>query len=91
MKIVKFFEDEDFFEKYHNDQGIQDDAYKQKGHWYWGLSDDGDLCYHSSVYHHTEQWIIFNSNEKHYKVASKLSLKDMKKIVKEFGHLLVWI
>lgn len=55
MKIVKSFEDEEFFEKYHNDHGIQDDAYKQKGNWYWGLNSDGHLCYHSTVYQRTDE------------------------------------
>jgi len=90
MKIVKSFEDEEFFEKYHNDQGFEDDAYKQKGHWYWGLNNDGHLCYHSSVYQNTDEWIIFNSPN-NVKAAMKLSIRDMKRIIKEFGHLLVWI
>ena len=91
MKIVKSFEDKDFFEKYHNDseRDISDD-YKMKGQWYWRLGDDGNLYYHSSVYCKTDEWQIFQQPH-NWKVAANLSLKDMKKIVKQFGHLLVFI
>lgn len=90
MKIIKSFEDPEFFEKYHNDHGIQDEAYRMKGHWYWGLSDEGNLYYHSSIFCRENEWNIFNSPS-NGKMITTLSIRDMKKIVKEFGHLLIFI
>jgi hypothetical protein len=49
--------------------------------WIWGLGDDGWVYYKSNAYD-LDQWSIYGYS---------LSLRTMKKIVKEFGHLVVFI
>jgi hypothetical protein len=53
--------------------------------WYWGLGDDGNLyrrCDSTG-----NQWV--GISEGMFPIT--VNLRDMKLIVKEFGHLLVWL
>jgi hypothetical protein len=50
--------------------------------WSWGLGDDGWVYCKCSVYEDPNKWSLY---------GYALSLKTMCKIVKEFGHLLVWM
>jgi hypothetical protein len=50
--------------------------------WSWGLGDDGWVYYKSSAYEDPNKWCIYGYS---------IRLKTMCKIVKEFGHLLVWM
>ena len=48
----------------------------------WGLGDDGYVYYKCSAYADPNEWKVY---------GHMLPLKTMCKIVKEFGHLLVWM
>ena len=52
--------------------------------WYWGLGDDGNLYCRGSYY--SDRWRLFN-----YGLGWDLTIKDMKKIVKQFGDLLPFL
>ena len=75
VKIVKSFEDPEFLEKL-NRSNIR--------HWFWGLSDSGDI-----YYRYDEDWYELITSEVF--AMKVISLKYMKRFVKEFGHLLVFL
>lgn len=86
MKIVKIFEDKEYFDKMHA-------HYAQEiGSWFWGLSEDGEI-YYKEVFNLNRKegydWIGFNfmgvSNLSHF------TLREMKLLVKEFDHLLAFL
>jgi hypothetical protein len=85
MKIVKSFEDPEFLAEYYN--------------WYsasqligtsflWGLGDDGNLYAKCGRFTDPHRWyptISLSDMEQYFQ------LKLMKRIVKEFGHLVVFL
>ena len=75
MKIVKSFKDPEFFRSRYGDD--PDDT------WEWGLGDDGELYYRCNK---------FAGNDWHNMgyVNIIFTLRDMKRIVKQFGHLVVF-
>lgn len=78
MKIVKSFEDKGYF----------DDRFSStRETWRWGLGDDGNLYYQYDGGPHSDEWCWFFDPDERW----SLSIQDMKRIVKEFGHLLVWL
>ncbi|HEY5267915.1 MAG TPA: hypothetical protein VII94_02180 [Candidatus Saccharimonadales bacterium] len=83
MKIIKQFRDDSFIEKRYKD------AHEYT--WTWGLGEDGELYYHQT---HKDQQTDLNSwylAAYSSIVMRAVSLQVMKRLVKEFGHLLVWI
>jgi len=50
--------------------------------WYWGLGDDGNIY---RRLHEQDNWNYIGD------LYLRTNLRDMKLIVKEFGHLLVWL
>lgn len=84
MKIVKEFEDPEFMA---NPRicGLEDvKDYK----WIWGLGDDGNLYYRCTRLEDPNVWWDLKGADY---VAPLITLKHMKKIVKEFGHLLAFL
>ena len=83
MKIVKQFEDPQFLQKvYHWRENLS-----AKDKWAWGLGDDGELYFRCSIFTDFAYWFRFQDRSN---VSNYLSIKDMKRIVKEFGHLVVF-
>lgn len=78
MKIVKQFDDFEYFDYVYEGYGI-------RGFWRWGLGEDGDLYCQSSDFQDPREWNSWSS------VNMPLSLKHMKRLVKEFGDLLVFL
>ena len=85
MKIIKEFEDREYYrlpEVRPKHKAIEPDAT-----WFWGLGEDGYLYYRFVPTLYEGQWYS-------YQVPTgqlPMSIAQMKKIVKEFGHLLVWL
>lgn len=84
MQIIKQFEDKDFFERYYYLALEKEEL--ENGYWFWGLDSDGDLCCKCSDFLDPDSWYHYNELSFY-----KTNIKDMRKIVKEFGHLLVFI
>jgi hypothetical protein len=80
MKIIKQFEDQEFFKKRYRGE-----PFGPKDKWIWGLAEDGGLWYKNSF---LSDW-NWHSADNIPNLA--LSIKDMKRIVKEFGHLLAFL
>ena len=76
MNIVKQFHHDTFVTKVYD---------TVEGWWIWGLGEDGKL-----YFQHSERsnivWAPFAGSNLTY----WLSIKDMEKIAKEFGHLLIF-
>jgi hypothetical protein len=87
MKIVKSFDDNDFFKEFFHLSFEKDDPSYVNGIWRWGLGDDGELYCQSSDFEDPKEWYSLWYNT----IIRISSIKTMKKIVKEFGHLLVWL
>jgi hypothetical protein len=83
MNIVKEFEDQDFFQH----PKISTPEYHSKYTWYWGLGDNGKIYFRCTRFSIPDDWhdLSFSSD-----IAPLIGLKTMKKIVKQFGHLLVF-
>ena len=88
MKIIKAFDDSEFVNKQFKQFLFDSEIH----FWNWGFGDDGRLYFQTSAYldpttGHVNplKWYDYHD------MVSYLSIKDMKKIVKEFGHLLVWL
>ena len=79
MKIIKSFEDLEFFKRRYRGETVE-----PEDTWAWGLAEDGSLWYLNTLV--DKRW---HSAENIPNLA--LSIKEMKRIVKEFGHLLVWM
>ena len=82
MKIVKSFEDFKFFNKVY--EGPND---PEQEFWKWGLGEDGDLYCQCSDFTDILKWYRYDMLTG---ISSKVSLRDMRRIVKEFGHLVVF-
>ena len=81
MKIIKEFSDPEF----HDKRALFND-----GEWFWGLGEDGNLyCRWTPMFGpYEETWFEVSQMER---ILPLISLREMKRIVKEFGHLLVWL
>jgi hypothetical protein len=77
MKIIKQFDDLEYFKKRYKGNKIEADDM-----WSWGLGEDGELyCRTTTI--SSKKWLSMSE------VAGLVfSIADMKRIVKEFGHLL---
>lgn len=84
MNIVKQFDDHEFFER-HFYLSYTDEELK-KGFWRWGLGDDGELYFQTSAY--DTNWYPYP--EEAYSDKLLVTFDDMRKIVKQFGHLVVF-
>ena len=84
MKIVKSFYDDQYYDLLCKHLGIPND---NQG-WEWGLGEDGKLYCFCETFHQTMMWQDF------IEVAGKnfiLPVSCMRKIVKQFGDLLVFL
>jgi hypothetical protein len=77
MKIIKEFEDINYPKRIY--KGNYDIPF-----WFWGLGEDGELYYNRSDYN-MNGWSL--ATNLHF----PLSLSEMKKVIEEFGHLLVML
>jgi hypothetical protein len=88
MKIVKQFDDYDFFKSRFYMTFDKNDPKYINGIWRWGLGDDGELYCQCSDFENPEDWYnLYSSMSTSFRPNS---IRQMKKIVKEFGHLLVF-
>jgi hypothetical protein len=83
VKIVKSFEDPEFLALSYN--WLSEDELS-KEHFYWGLGEDGEV-YLKCTRHQPISWYKLN---KAGSFQDCISLKLMKRIVKEFGHLVIF-
>ena len=84
MNIIKEFEDADFFAH----PEISSPEYHGRYTWYWGLGDDGQIYYRCTRFSDPNEW--WNLHEAQ-EIAAIVRLKTMNKLVKQFGHLLVFL
>jgi len=84
MKIIKSFEDSEFLENPKISNGNNPLNHK----WLWGLGDDGKIYYQCTKFSLPDEW--YDLSETNSMVASCVSLREMKKLVKAFGHLLIF-
>lgn len=84
MKIVKEFEDREFLARAYNWVSAEELCQE---HFYWGLGEDGELHCSCTRFGDPHLWYppSYVSN-----FQLLVSLKLMKRIVKEFGHLVVF-
>jgi hypothetical protein len=84
MKIIKEFSDPEFNKSHYSfsDPIINKSHYPMPYDWTWGLGDDGKLYCKSSIFMDAKEWLAFTDR------SISLSLDEMIRIVKEFGHLL---
>ena len=88
MKIIKEFEDHDFFERHYYIS--YDNEELKKSYWRWGLGDDGELYYQSYASNLPGKWYNY-PDARCYTENLLVNFDEMKRIVKEFGHLVVFI
>ena len=86
MNIVKQLNDPEFFERHFFMELDDDDL--SKGYWIWGLGDDGELYFRCSLFTHGDMWHPYP--EEGYSDKLLVTFGEMRKIVKEFGHLVVF-
>ena len=86
MKIVKEFDHLDFFERHH--YLAYDDEELKTGYWRWGLGENGELYCQCSTFDRPNGWYLYE--EKCYEGQFYVLFSDMRRIVKEFGHLVVF-
>lgn len=78
MKIIKEFEDPEYYGKRYRGCPL--------GVWNWGLGDDGEIyCKSNAFGDRGEDWHSIDY------LSIVPPIKEMKKLVKEFGHLLVFL
>jgi hypothetical protein len=84
MKVVKEFSDPLFLEK----PSISSPDAEIEGHrWIWALGDDGELYYRCTKFSRPSEWYCFKNSD----IARFVTVSDMKRIVSEFGHLLIFL
>jgi len=83
VKIVKEFEDHNFF----THPKMSTPEYHNGYTWYWGLGDDAKIYYRCTRFTDPDLWWNLEDSAE---VAALVGLKTMKKLVKQFGHLLVF-
>lgn len=84
MKILKEFEDNEY---YHHPKVKPTGIIEPNATWFWGLGEDGQLYYRFIPIDFPDQWYAYQTHASHL----PMSIAQMKKIAKEFGHLLVWL
>lgn len=84
MNIIKSFEDFKFFDK-HYEGSEPNDPIKDK--WEWGLGDDGNLYCRCSEFNRSNEWLPYPNDTPNF---IKVSFSDMMRIVKQFGHLVIF-
>lgn len=84
MNIVKQFEDKEYYllPGVRPTGRIEPDAT-----WFWGLGDDGQLYYRFVSIYFPDRWYAYQSHAD----SLPMSIAQMKKLVNEFGHLLVFL
>lgn len=61
------------------------DIFKNQAFFEWGLGDDGNLYVRYSMSgHHRNSWVLYETS------GIAISMEEMKKVLKEFGHLVVF-
>lgn len=83
MNIIKQFEDPEFVRKVYH--WTADDEWNPNDKWFWGLGDDGELYFRCTRFS-SFCWITI----KDINVGEYFTLKTMRRIVKEFGHLVIF-
>jgi hypothetical protein len=86
MKIIKQFDDFEFFCRLYEPL-LSDSHDPAKDMWRWGFGDDGQL-YYQSTEGQPKSWYPLRVATN---AARILTLQDMKRLVKEFGHLLTFL
>jgi len=82
IKIIKQFEDHQYYL-------TNFPPPNSNGTWSWGLSDCGKLyCLCPTISKH---WVDINDSRFNLNFNKNWSLSLMKRIVKEFGHLLIFV
>jgi len=84
ITIVKQFEDPVFLRLMYSWVSEKD---LENDHFYWGLSDGGELYLKCTRFSGTYPW---HKSCDVSDVGRNMSLKLMKRIVKEFGHLVIF-
>jgi hypothetical protein len=84
VRVVKSFEDPEFLKAIY---GWVSDKEVEKDHFYWGLGDDGGLYLSCSRFRDNDYW---HKLEAISNIEDHLSIRVMKRIVKEFGHLVIF-
>lgn len=79
MKIVKQFQDDEYLREHYHHRDTPPEYY-----WLWGLGQDGEVYYQT---HNNGYWVRLDQS------LGKLPVRlhTMVKIVKEFGHLAVFV
>jgi hypothetical protein len=78
MKIVKQFSSNDFAIKKSSPDMIG-------ANWTWGLGNDGELYGRGSfAQYYIREWFIYRN------ASFGIPISEMKKIIKEFGHLVIF-
>lgn len=84
MNIAKQFEDEEYYRL----PGVRPTGIIPPGAtWLWGLGEDGQLYYRFVPSDYPDQWYAYQTHAEYL----PMSIAQMKKIVNEFGHLLVFL
>lgn len=81
MKIVKQFDDPVYFHRCFHRPPAEGEYYR------WGLGDDGLVYYCDSM----DRGYPPGFWSKIVRPGQTITMRDMKLLIKEFGHLLVWI
>lgn len=84
MKIVKQFEDDDFLRKVYSWR--EPHEFNDQDKFIWGLGEDGNLYFKCTRFNPGDAWNTFKT----VAVADHLTLKEMKRLIKEFGHLVIF-
>jgi hypothetical protein len=83
MNIIKEFEDQEFFCL----PEMSSPEYHGRYTWFWGLSSNGDIYFRCTRFTDPDEWRELRASGQ---IAELVSLKTMKKLVKHFGHLLIF-
>jgi hypothetical protein len=84
MRIVKSFEDHEFLSGMYSWCSEEELANE---HFYWGLGDDGELYLQCTRFSDQTYWHRLGAISN---LEDNINLRVMKRIVKEFGHLVIF-
>jgi hypothetical protein len=85
MKIVKEFNDPEFLKVLYN--WVSNDELL-KEYFHWGLGDDGELYCRCSCFGKDRTWILPGGSRSNF--GELINLRTMTRIVKQFGHLVIF-
>ena len=86
MKIIKQFDDFEFFERHYGMDYSDDEL--GKSFWRWGLGNDGELYYQNNARDsNPKKWLAYPDEA--YGMELLLTFSEMRRLVKEFGHLVI--